>query len=399
MKTRREVLRSIPPLMASTLLPISAAAMSAASDQLSVERFRNGDCEGDLLGAARSKGLLFGAAIQADDHISTAGPDGRGTLADFIRENVALYVPGIAFLPEHIQPEEDVFTLELANEFVARAKADQKAFRIHCMLYPNHEPDWVKTAITPSNWRQKLDRHFEAIASVFGADEAVNIDVVNELISANYPDTNGYKPNPWFLASGTEYVSYAFKKAKKCFPNVPLYWCHDQTEQLTDSFHVNLTKHILSAIENALRAGAPISGYNMQGHLELRLGFDAARLKSFLTDLTQNLGLDVIIGELDCRTGYVFGEQIDTPMPSDYSIADYDNASADLISQFLDVALPFVKHGGGKQIITWGLCDIDNSWKEDRKKGTPQGERPLPYDINYKCKPMKCAIIRSLNKS
>ncbi len=359
----------------------------------------NGNVIARIRDAAEAAGFQYGIAVQAIDRISKPGPDGCGTLADFIRDQAMIYVPGIAFLPEHIQPQKDFFTLEQARLFIARAHRDAKDFRIHCLLYPSHEPAWVTADVNESNWQSRMDAHFEAIASVPGVGSALNIDVTNELISARYDSNDGYRPNTWYRAAGgPAYIPYAFGKARALFPDCPLFWCHDHTEQITDDFHRSQTRFVLNALERALKAGAPIDGYNMQGHLQLRLGFDRLRLRSFLNDLKSNLGLRIIIGELDCRTGYLTDRQTDTLPPKEYKRRQYDQDSAHLVEAFLDTALPFVKSSGGRQVLTWGISDIDNSWEENPKTGTPAGERPLPFDTDYRPKLMNAAIIRSFER-
>jgi endo-1,4-beta-xylanase len=391
--TRREWMKSAALGAAGMLLTTAPTAslgnlLSAPSSETKSNR--------GLIAAARAAGVTYGVAIQSDRRISKSGPDGKGTLADFIRGHSELYVPGIAFLPEHFQPKEDVFDLSLANAFIRRARADQKQFRIHCMLYPGHDPAWVHGRINRDNWREKMDLHFEVMAAVPGIKDAVNIDVVNELMEANQKATDGYRPNAWYKAAGgPDYIPYAFKKARSLFPDMPLYWCHDHTEQITDRYHVEQVAYVLSALERALKAGAPIDGYNMQGHLQFRLGFDAKRLHDFLNDITSNLGLKVIIGELDCRTGYIIGRQTDTPLPNSYSPDEYDSKAADLVKKFLHVALPFVRDSG-KQLLTWGISDIDSSWEAATAQNIPDSERPLLFDHAYRPKPMRDALYASL---
>lgn len=390
MLTRRDVLAAAAALAGSVPLKVYA---SISHPDIA------GDPPTTIREAAALGGYIYGIAVQADDRLALPGPNGVGTLAEFIEKQAALYAPGIAFLPEHVQPEMDHYTLDKATRFIERARADGKDFRVHCMLYPGHEPPWVETVVTADNWRDRIDSHFEAIASVGNVHFAKSIDVTNELISAKFSTANGYRPNIWYRVAGDSYVVYAFQKARSLFPTTSLYWCHDQTEQLTDSFHIKQANFVLRAIERAMNAGAPIDGYNMQGHLELRLGLDQRRLRTFLSDLHLNLGLKIIIGELDCRTGYSQENQAGSRPPNMYYRRQYDEACANLVEGFLDIALPFVKESGGKEVITWGISDVDNSWQQNDKKGTPPGERPLPFDSSYRPKLMNAAMISALTRN
>ncbi|SIR11566.1 Endo-1,4-beta-xylanase, GH35 family [Rhizobium sp. RU20A] len=363
-------------------------------------KLRENNCAPDgpkmIASVAKAAGITYGVAIQSDRRLGKIPPSGEETLADFIRAHSELYVPGIAFLPEHFQPKEGYFSTAMASAFIKRAEADNKQFRVHCMLYPGHDPSWVHSQLNKDNWREILDLHFDGIAAVPGVQQAVNIDVVNELMDANEVYTNGYRPNSWYKAAGgPEYITYAFKKARSLFKDTPLYWCHDHTEQITDGYHILQVRFMLNALERALKAGAPIDGYNMQGHLQFRLGFDERQLNNFLSDLTRNLGLKIIIGELDCRTGYVIGRQTDTRLPDQYSPSEYDQKAADLVKRFLGVSLPFVRDTG-RQLITWGIADIDSSWGPGTAQNIPQNERPLPFDAKFRPKLMYAAMLAAL---
>jgi endo-1,4-beta-xylanase len=212
------------------------------------------------------------------------------------------------------------------------------------------------------------------------------------ILSATTED--GYRHNAWYNAvegDAPAYISYAFTKARELWPQTPLYFCHDHTEQITDSYHNRHTTNIPHCIEACLERGAPIDGFNQQGHLTYRLGFNATKLRGFLSDL-RSLGLDIIIGELDARTGHADLDPPDYPAPEAFTAAGYDAIGADLIRRYLGVALPFVAESG-KQLLCWGLSDLDHSWANPPN---PTGERPLPWDASYAVKPQYHAIRNAL---
>lgn len=338
-----------------------------------------------LRSAARSRGLTFGTALRETDDVW------RPERAEFLKANADLYVPGVAALPDHIQREAGRFTLGPLTRFIARAEADAKAFRLHALLYPKRDRPSVVAAIDSGNWRRQMDVHFEAIRSVPGAGRAASIDVVNELVSASASDTDGYRPNAWYRAAGgPQYIVHAFRKARELWPDTPLYFCIDQTEQITDGWHRRHVAHVLAALADALEAGAPIDGLNTQGHLTFRIGFDAEAFDAYMQTVTRRLGLKVIIGEFDVRTGFSRGLLEDTPMPAAYSIRAYDARAAELGRQYLAAALPYATGG---ELVTWGLADVDSSWE---RPPVPPGERPLPWDRNYRPKALHAAMIAAL---
>jgi len=337
-----------------------------------------------LAQVAAARGIAYGAALRETDDIW------KPEHAAFLKRNVALYVPGTAALPDHVQGVEGIYTLDPLSRFVARAHEDGKAFRVHVLLYPKRDRPWVAQAVTPANWREMMAAHFKAVRSVPGIAAASNIDVVNEVLSGAYPDTNGYRPNAWFAAAGgADYIVHAFKTARTLWPRTPLYFCQDESEQITDGWRRRHTKFILQALEAALKAGAPIDGYNAQSHLTFRAGFSAQALQDFFTAITKTLGLKLIIGEMDVRTGFAAGRMEDTPRATAYGAQAYDALAADYVKRYLEVALPFLS---GNQLITWGVTDADSSWRQSE---TPD-ERPLPWDSAYQAKPMQTAMREAL---
>lgn len=323
-----------------------------------------------------SKGITYGTSIQSDARMAKAG------LADFIRETVDLYVPGIHFMPANIQPSQGVFSTTMATSFLNRVAADEKAWRLHVLLYPAKDPAWVSSYLTSGNWQQYITDHMTAIANIPGAQTATNIDVVNELMSAEFVANNGFRPYPLYNVAGPSFVPFAFQKAAELFPGIPLAYCHDASEQLARSYDKQQAVYILDALESAMTAGAPISIFNMQAHLSLARPFNAPELRWFAKKLTEDLGLSLMVGELDARSGYNATFFPSALRPEDYpSVAAFDQALADLTGAFVDTIMPFVSD----QFFSWTVSDIDHSWEAPPQ---PEGERPCLWDVNFQPKPM-----------
>ncbi|WP_158025944.1 endo-1,4-beta-xylanase [Pararhizobium arenae] len=336
----------------------------------------------ELRSIAAAKGICFGTALPPADKLA-ADP----AYAALLRREAAIYVADTDMQPSRIQGVEGVFTFTAADGFAARAVSENKKFRIHQLLYAVRDMAWVNTTtVNAENWRNKIDTHFAAIATRWWSQLAVNIDVVNEVMDAAQIATDGYRPNTWYQAAGGPgYITYAFQKARELWPQTPLFVCHDHSEQITDGYHESHTANILSMLESQLAAGAPIDGLNTQAHLTIRLGFDAVKLRSFLSDAS-SLGLKIMIGELDIRTGYKTGSQEDTAPPSAYSATSYDRRAADIVKHYLDIALPFV---GSEPVLCWGLSDRISPWIPPDAE---EGERPHPFDTNLQPKPLYRAI-------
>lgn len=342
-------------------------------------------------------GRLFGTAVPQAFRLDPADARHIPGLLDLLTAHSDIWVFDNDFQPAAIQPIQNVFRLSAAQEAVARAINAGKAWRLHSLVYPTHDMPWINAStLSGTTYMSIIDQHLSAIASVKDVQSAYNIDVTNELFDGLGTLPGGYRPNQWYTASapgtvadscpnkgiydGPDWVAYLFLKAREAFPHTPLYLCHDQCEQITSPYHVEHNASILNFLRKGLDAGLPIDGLNMQGHLSLRRGFDAAKLREFMAGVKQ-LGLRIMIGELDCRAGDDSFKTLTT--------AEYDLRCSDLIRRFLDVALEFL--GPGDPVISWGLSDNRHPWTA--------GERPLPFDVFYQPKPQYAAIRDALKEA
>ncbi|WP_279478021.1 endo-1,4-beta-xylanase [Aureimonas sp. SK2] len=356
---------------------------------------------------ARRQGIAFGTSIQSPALMNAPGPAGFPTRIDWLSANTDVFVPGFVMMPDNFNPSLGTFQTGAAAAFVADARARGKAWRGHCAYYPKRDiGSWVDSYLqaNPGQWQALQHARIDALASVPGIKTASNFDVINEVFSPGSTNPGGWRNSPWTVAAGsftTPAVS-AFQKMRDVLPNVKRYWCQDASEQLASTTFLNHANNIVAGIESCMNLGAPVDGYAMQAHLTYRLGFDnqsATRLRAFCRSLTETLGLELIVSELDLRTGYGDGildpyGQIDTRPPSGYTVPQYDMIGQDITKRFLDTVLPFVKASGGNQFLSWTLDDGYNSWTE--AYGQPPGERPCPYTDTFQPKPQLAAIRNAL---
>ena len=342
-------------------------------------------------------GRLFGTALPQAFRLDPGDLNHIPGLLELLTTHSDIWVFDNDFQPAAIQPIQGDFRLSAAQAAIARAKSTGKAWRLHLLVYPTHDMPWISSStLTSATYKSIIDTHLAAIASVPGVQSAYNIDVTNELFDGLATLPGGYRSNQWYAASapgtvddscpvpgifdGPDWVTYLFLKAREAFPHTPLYLCHDQCEQITSPYHVAHNASILNFLRKGLEAGLPIDGLNMQGHLSLSRGFNGTKLREFMSEV-RALGLRIMIGELDCRTG-------DDSFGS-LTAAEYDTRCSDLIRRFLDVALAFL--GPGDPVISWGLTDNRHPW-------TP-GERPLPFDVFHQPKPQYAAIRDALKEA
>jgi len=329
--------------------------------------------------AATARGLRFGAAVKAS---YITGEPAYGIL---LGAQCSLLVPETALQPASIQNVEGVFTFTTFDAFLAQATSLGLPYRLPAgMIYPAHDMAWVSTndssgVITPvldgggnprlnsGNWQSTIDAHLTAIKN--HGIEPTTINVSNETIDPLQAD--GWRRHPWYTATnGPGWLIYAFQKARELWPDTPLGLCQDITEQAPDSYYIGVRSWFLTNLELLLNAGASIDYVDLQGHLSFHRGYDPLSHRTFLQDV-RSLGVKIIVGEMDIRTGST-GYWV----PGNFSSSDYDAKAAGMVSQYLDTILPFVNGG---EFCVWGLGDTYNAWGAS--------ERPLLYDTSQAVKP------------
>lgn len=351
--------------------------------------------------------IQFGSVLSVSDYNADA------SLRQALRDYCDIYVTSNS--PSTNWTASGSWSWGNMDAFVAIADADQKSWRYHTVIYPAKEPAWINTTnITAANWKAEMESQFAALASRPYAQQMTSIDVINEVCRgdnagdpANIYGLRKIKNDtvtaiPWYPAAtanpfampgypamadpGATYVLYAFYLARQYFPNIPLYFCHDQTEQVQltrwggwPAFSRQLHTNILNLLTALKAAGAPIDGVNFQGHLVFTRSTPSAEFRSYLQSV-KSLGLKFIIGELDVRSGQTDGND-----PANYSTTEYNRVQAEMTKSYLDIAVPLIDGG---EFLTWGVSDLYQAWET--------GEKPLPYDDNFVAKPMLTAIRNSL---
>lgn len=358
---------------------------------------------------AAARGIKFGSFFKVSEYNADAN------FAALLREYSDHYVTSNS--PSIVWTSANTWSWSNFDNFVSIANADGKSFRYHTVFYPPKEPAWVNpTNVTAANWMSLVDAQVAALAARPYANQFTSIDVTNE---TNRGDNAGDPANiyglrlnknaaegggtiPWYPAAtanpftipgypattdpGLSYILYMFYRMRQSFPDAKLYFCHDQMEQLQlakwggfPAFSVQLQTNVLATLTELKRCGAPIDGVNLQGHLVFTRSTPATAFRTFLTNV-QALGLKIIVGEFDVRSGQADGND-----PANYSDFEYNRVLAEMSKRYLDTVLPFVTGG---EFLTWGVTDLYQAWEA--------GEKPLPYDASFAPKSMLTSIRNGL---
>ncbi|WP_419827864.1 endo-1,4-beta-xylanase [Sphingomonas sp.] len=404
---------AIPPIPYGALTDTAANTLRDASGNRRVGRDTADTDPLPLKDLVAGKGMLYGTTIQGDAAMNAPGPTGYATRKDWISANVDLFVPGSVMMPDNFNPADGTFNSGAINNFLSDARSRGKLVRAHCAFYPKRDiGTWIDRALQqdPSRWQTLLSARIDFLASVLTpyTDIITNIDGINEVFTSSNVNPGGWRTNPWNTAVATlagrtaatatidDYLTpcvFALSRLRSRLPGIDIYWCNDLSEQQGSGTFLTYGANVRAGIQQARDAGAPVDGYNSQGHLQNRLAFSAVNLRTFYRNLTVTDGLKLIVGELDTHTGSSYVPK-DTRYPSEYSILEYDRISADMVKAFLDVALPFIVSSGGGQLVSWTLDDGYNAWTA--AFGEPAGERPCPYDAAYQPKPQLTAIRNAL---
>ena len=187
-------------------------------------------------------------------------------------------------------------------------------------------------------------------------------DVVNEPIETGRR-MDGLRESVFLRAFGPDYIRRALDDARMFAPRASL-----MISEYGLDYDIAVERDrrylCLKLLEGLKLAGAPLDAVGIQGHLDLSKGpFSQQVFGDFLQEIA-NLGLQIVITELDVREHDVRA-----------STEDRDRRVAEEVKRYLDVAFaqPAVKG-----LISWGLSDR-YSWL--REGDGPGDNRGLPLEL------------------
>ena len=328
--------------------------------------------EPGLAALAAENGLFYGAAAQARDL------DADAAYANLIRRECACLVPEWEMKWQAIEAEAGRLTPGLMDRFAGIVSASGFWMRGHTLFWHESLPDWFEASVqAASDWDRVIVPYAGFVAERYGR-HLRHWDVLNEAI--NPDDGRAGQLRHWRLTElfGEDFPNRAFTLAHRLAPRAKLFY-NDYGLEYHSTWHEARRSAVLKALERWIRAGVPVHGLGIQGHLTAngKYSLDVMPLRHFLSDVAA-LGLEIVISELDVRE-----TNFDRPL------AERDQAVADETARFLEVVLDEPAVSG---IVTWG-CSDRYSWltriHDPRNRG-------LPFDAELRKKPMWHAIAHSL---
>ena len=226
---------------------------------------------------------------------------------------------------KYLRPAPETFDFSNGDRAVRWAEEHGLLVRGHCLVWRNALPDWFSSYVNQSNAKQVMTTHITTVMKHY-AGRMYSWDVVNEPIMPDHrPDGLGRKP--WLDFLGPEYIDLAFHTAHAADPKARLVLNENYVEHNTPA-EIGRRASLLALMTRLKKANVPVTTLGLQGHLRGNTPLDKPGMHKFLTQI-QNLGLEIMITELDVD---------DVGIPADR----IDQAIADKYGEFIELVGPFV---------------------------------------------------------
>jgi len=356
------------------LLQLAAAGLAASGGRGAAVPMPLTATLGEI--AARG-GFLFGSAAADAIDTDAAYRELYITQTKLIASDVALKIGAIA-------PQPGPKHFERADRLLAFCNQHRIAMRGHCLVWNEWNPDWVKN-MTKAERQAYFDSYIEEVVARY-IGKLQSWDVVNEPFWPGHNAPGGFRVGPWYDAFGPDYIRRAFQRAAQVDPHTRLVLNEAQTER-DDALGLAVRTGLLKLVADLKQSGVKLDAVGLQGHLQPQYPHDPGRFNEFLHKLA-DLGVDIYITEFDV---------CDDVFPDD--IAARDAAVAQTARQFLE---PTLRHPAVKALVTWELADnysFYRSMAKSKNTLSTRLPRPLPYDDQYKPKPLWAAMASALGSA
>jgi len=317
-----------------------------------------------LRSAASSRGLYFGAAIQA-------GTLGDSRLRSIVVRDCSTITPEWAMKWDALAPGR-TYNFSEMDQLASFAARNGLAMRGHTLLWHKSLPSWAASALASSRDWAIIDDHFSKVIGRYG-NQVREWDVINEPIEPNHGG-RGLRNNQFYKAFGEDYIERALESARARAPRARMV-INEYGLEYNSGYEGQRRLSLLRLLERLRSRGAPVDTVGLQAHLDLRKGtVYADGIYGLMRDI-RNMGLKVAITELDVA-------EANTGL----SVERRDSLVADETRRYLDIVLQFNNVLG---VSTWGLND-SHSWLRTQRSSANRG---LPYDREWQAKPMHNAIL------
>jgi len=272
-----------------------------------------------------------------------------------------------------VEPQPGQFDWKPGDRLVAFAKEHGMRMRGHTLVWHNQLAPWVN-GLSGDALRSAMLKHVTATAEHFKGQIA-QWDVVNEAVG----DQGEPRPNSPFTALGPGYIAEAFRAAHAADPGALLFYNDYEIEDLSWP----KSQGVFRLVKELKESGVPIHGIGLQTHVDPRRWPTAEVIQKTLEHFAE-LGLFIELTEIDVPVGEIAGTL-------EQKLAAQKELTRGIVRACLAVKLC-------TGMTFWGLTDRHSwlstpEWAPTRGKGP---HLPLPFDENYRPKPMRAGILEAL---
>lgn len=275
-----------------------------------------------------------------------------------------------------LRPTREQFRFAIADEILDFAMANGMSMRGHTLIWYGAMPEWTKEIAGNRNAERELVSHIEQVVSHYRG-KVTTWHVVNEPIAeVKNGEPPGLRPNIWMRWLGDKYIETALRIAHRADPAAELI-INEYDIEAADAVSPLRRRALLDLVRGLVERGVPLHGVGLQGHLHGERPIDRDGLYKFAVDIAA-LGLSLHVTELDV---------IDDALPGPPPVRDTVSAARayDFLEAVFAAKRPAV-------IATWGITDRYTWVPVWFKRTDALANRPLPFDENYRPKPLWSVI-------
>jgi endo-1,4-beta-xylanase len=279
---------------------------------------------------------------------------------------------------ESIEPSPDTFTFDEGDSLVQFAEQSHMRVRGHTLVWHSQLASWVK-GLSGNALHGAMLNHIKNVVGHYKGRIA-EWDVVNEAVADG--ESGELRADSPFTSLGPTFIDDAFRAAHEADPSAVLFYNDYEIEGPNSK----KTEGAYTLVKRLKDAGVPIGGVGFQMHVDPRhWPAPEAILRNF--ERFAALGVRIEITEMDVPVGAI-------PGSTDEKLAKQKAIAKDIVA----VCMAVPQCTG---ITVWGLTDA-HSWLNDPHWGQLRGplpHYPLPFDEEYRPKPMFHGIVEALSES
>lgn len=261
---------------------------------------------------------------------------------------------------ESVQPQRGQFNWSGADRLVDFAQANGQDVYGHTLVWHSQLPNWVANGgFGPAELEGVMEDHISTVVGRY-AGEISHWDVVNEAFN----EDGTFRDSVFQRTLGQDYIATSLEMAHEADPQARLF-INDYNVEGINAKSDGLYRLVTSLLDR----GVPLHGVGLQSHLIV--GQVPASMQANIQRFA-DLGLEVVVTELDIRTTTPASQQQLQAQAADYT-------------RVFQACMAVDGCGG---VTVWGVGDA-NSWIPGVFPG--QGDA-LPYDHQYAPKPSYWAM-------